>query len=531
MKYFNTAGPIKPDIHYYIPVNQRVDLDEIMMLIGGQKYFVLHAPRQSGKTTALLELCRLLNESGKYRCLYINVESAQTARENVPQAMQIIVQTMVLREQIHLPTDHILATHGDEVLRQSPASALSLLLTRWASDSDLPTVLLMDEIDSLVGDTLVSVLRQLRSGYDQRPAHFPQSVILCGIRDVRDYRIHASSEKEIITGGSCFNIKAESLRIGNFSPEEVRELYLQHTEATGQVFTPEAVTMAYDFTQGQPWLVNALAYEACFKIKVGKNRQTPITPDLIREAKENLVKGRVTHLDQLADKLKEPRVRSTISPILRGADVQEIDRNNLDYCIDLGLVVRGPNGLEIANPIYREVIPRELTVITQINLEAMVDRLWYIHPDGSIAVEKLLTDFQKFFRENSESWIQRFDYREAGPQLLLQAYLQRVINGGGRIDREYGLGRMRTDLLLVWPYVKDGAKCEQRAVFELKIQHKGREATITEGLRQISLYLDRVGEKHGHLLIFDRDPQVSWDDKIFRKEMTTDQYAVTVWGM
>jgi hypothetical protein len=85
--------------------------------------------------------------------------------------------------------------------------------------------------------------------------------------------------------------------------------------------------------------------------------------------------------------------------------------------------------------------------------------------------------------------------------------------------------------LLVWPYVKDGVKCEQRAVFELKIQHKGRPATITEGLIQIGMYLDRVGEQHGHLLIFDRDPQVPWEDKVFREEMTTGRHAVTVWGM
>ncbi|MCF8109189.1 MAG: hypothetical protein K9J81_09375 [Desulfohalobiaceae bacterium] len=59
---------------------------------------------------------------------------------------------------------------------------------------------MLDEIDSLVGDTLIAVLRQLRSGYNQRPKQFPQSVILCGVRDIRDYRIHSSRQKEIITG-------------------------------------------------------------------------------------------------------------------------------------------------------------------------------------------------------------------------------------------------------------------------------------------------------------------------------------------
>ena len=219
--------------------------------------------------------------------------------------------------------------------------------------------------------------------------------------------------------------------------------------------------------------------------------------------------------------------------MLEGIQPPQILDDDIQYVTDLGLIISDRQGIKIANPIYQEVVPRQLTYINQTLLKSEVDDLWYINADGSIAVEKLLQDFQKFFREHSESWIQRFEYLEAGPQLLLQAYLQRVINGGGRIEREYGLGRMRTDLLLVWPYLKDGTKSEQRVVFELKIQHKGRKATVTDGLRQIGQYLDRVGETHGHLLIFDRDPQVAWDDKIFREEMTTEggRYAVSVWGM
>ena len=104
-----------------------------------------------------------------------------------------------------------------ELAGAEPHGLLAELLTLWARASDRPVVLFLDEIDSLVGDTLVSVLRQLRSGYHKRPAGFPVSVVLCGVWDVRDYRIHASAEKEPITGGSCFNVKAESLRLGNFS--------------------------------------------------------------------------------------------------------------------------------------------------------------------------------------------------------------------------------------------------------------------------------------------------------------------------
>ena len=541
-KFFNTAGPIQENNHYFIPVAQRINLGEILTLIDQEKYFVLHAPRQSGKTTTLLELCKILNTSGRYKCLYVNVERAQAARERIGDAMEAIVKALINAETIHLG-ENVIAGLSAQALEHGQLSALNDVLAGWTRQSPLPTIVFIDEIDSLIGDTLISVLRQLRDGYASRPRHFPQSIILCGVRDVRDYRIHASSEKAPVTGGSAFNINSKSLTVGPFSRQEVSDLYHQHTKATGQTFTAEALTLAFDLTNGQPWLVNALAYETCFENPVGKDRTHPITADMILEAKESLILRRVTHLDQLADKLKEPRVHSLINPMLRGEDISSMNPDHISYALDLGLIVRTREGLKIANPIYQEVIPRELSWMTQLNLEPRVSRQWYIAPDGSIAVEKLLEDFQKFFRQNSETWIERFDYKEAGPQLLLQAYLQRVVNGGGRIAREYGHGRGRTDILLTWPYgsqspgghvsptEKSPEKRVQKVVFELKILHGSKKKTLTEGLEQTKMYLDHVDHDEGHLLIFNRNKKVPWSKKIFRKEHRFQGYKITVWGM
>ena len=110
----------------------------------------------------------------------------------------------------------------------------------------MPLVLLIDEIDSLVGDTLLSVLRQLRAGYDRRPESFPRSVLLCGVRDVRDYRIHSSVEKTVITGGSAFNVKARSLRLGDFSRDEVQALLAQHTARDRSGLPPGGVAADLD---------------------------------------------------------------------------------------------------------------------------------------------------------------------------------------------------------------------------------------------------------------------------------------------
>ena len=528
MRFFNTTGPVKCADHYCLPPLTRIDLNEILMLIDQKRYFVLHAPRQVGKTTYLLALMDHLNQTGRYRALYFNVEIAQSAREEVQRAMHTILGEMATRAQDFLK-DSFLIDHWQAWLAQfSPDGVLNTALTRWAEVSPHPLVLLIDEIDSLVGDSLISILRQLRAGYDKRPTLFPQSVILCGVRDVRDYRLHSTQEKAVITGGSAFNIKAESLRLGDFSQSDVETLYQQHTQETGQQFEETAIELIWNLTRGQPWLVNALGYEVCFKMKGGRNRSMPISETMVLEAKENLIRRRETHLDQLVHKLNEARVRRVINPMLQGADLDQFARqDDIQYVVDLGLVSHSEVGLQIANPIYREVIPRELTFITQLNFESTFRTAWYIAPDGRLEVEKLLVAFQQFFREHSEHWVERFDYKEAGPQLLLQAFLQRIINSGGRIEREYGLGRKRTDLLVIWSY-NDAV---QKVVIELKLLYSTLEQTLVEGLAQTWGYMDRCGVSEGHLVIFDRTEGRSWAEKIFRREEEYKGQMIHVWGM
>ena len=197
MRKFNTAGPIRPALDYHIPPLDRLNLPGVLELIRDERYFMLHAPRQTGKTSTLLALRDLLNsgKASEYRCAYINVEPAQTAREDVGRAMGAIA-SQVAREARYTLDDSATADAADALdTTRRPDAALGTLLETWARSADAPLVLLIDEIDAMVGDSLVSVLRQLRAGYAERPQGFSQSVVLRGVRDVRDYRIHASSEK------------------------------------------------------------------------------------------------------------------------------------------------------------------------------------------------------------------------------------------------------------------------------------------------------------------------------------------------
>ncbi len=354
MRSFTTAGPVKPDLHYCIPPLSRIDLDNVLGLVRDQKYFVLHAPRQTGKTTALLALADVLNERG-YHCVYVTLETARTARDDVAQAVPLILAEFAEAADEAL-NDRFPGSVRAEILASfEPGYAVRTLLRRWAAAAPRPLVLLIDEIDTLTGDSLLSVLQQIRAGYPNRPDRFPHCVVLCGLRDVRDYRMGASV--------SPFNIAAKSLRLGDFSRDETFALLGQHTADTGQPFTPEALEAVWTHTRGQPWLVNALADGACFENKALRvDRSRPVTAADVAAVRTDLIVSRVVHLDYLAYMLSDERVRRVIEPLLTGSE-SRAEAHDIEYARALGLIARDAP-VRIANPIYAEMLRRELASVS-----------------------------------------------------------------------------------------------------------------------------------------------------------------------
>jgi hypothetical protein len=495
MRFFTTEGPVNPAKHYCLPPLARLDVDEVLGLIAHEKYFLLHAPRQTGKTSCLLALAERLNSEARFQALYVNLETAQAAREDVALGMADVAWqiAMAAREQLR---------DGDaEGLLQSlraatpPTTLVGSFLTRYCERAGRPLVLMLDEVDALVGDTLIALLRQLRSGYTRRPAQFPQSVILCGVRDLRDYRIHASGEKGLVLGGSAFNIKAESLRLRDFGRAEVEALLGEHTEETGQRFTAEALEQVWTLTAGQPWLVNALAHEVTWREKANRDRSRVIGAADILQAKEQLIQRRVTHLDQLAHKLQEPRVRRVIEPMLAGTAMGEVSDDDRQYAVDLGLVRRdGSGGLVVANPIYREVLPRVLASGPQDSLPRIAPS-WLL-ADGSLDAQRFLEAFLDFWRQHGQPLLGSAPYHEIAPHLVFMAFLHRVANGEGLLDREYAIGSGRMDLCLRYRGLVLG--------IELKVWRDGEVDPLEKGLAQLDAYLAGLGRDSGWLVLFDR---------------------------
>ena len=505
MREFNTAGPIVAADHYHIPPLRRAGAETLLRFVEAKKYFVVYAPRQTGKTTSLRALCDALNDRG-YRAVYATLQGVQTPGSDVE---SVIRDTLTCLEVGALDAldDDFLARRGPDIVNaRGPSVALRVALREWTASDPKPLVLLLDEVDSLSGAPLLSVLDQLRAGYDTRPDRFPHSVAVCGLRNVRDY---------FTPRASPFNIVAKSLRLGDFTETEVRALLGQHTGETGQRFTDGAVEEVWRSTRGQPWLVNALAYGACFEDPEGLDRSRDITPARIGAARERLIREGPTHFGQIAHRLKEERVRKVLDPILAGVEGRPgFTDDDARYVNDLGLVTATPP-VRIANPIYGEVVPRLLAHEVEVTMPHDDSR--FVRADGGLEVPALLRAFQSFFRENAEWWLRDTRFREYGAQVLLQAFLQRVVNAGGHITREHGLGRGRTDLLISW---RKGGE-PQVFVIECKVrrQRDGLDEIVRRGALQTAGYADRSGAAEGHLLVFDRDERKSREEKVFHREV------------
>ena len=482
-----------------LSATERLQAFNVMHLIRQRGYFILHAPRQVGKTTAMLELARLLTASGEYISVLLSCEVGAPFSADIESAESAIISTWHNAIRSQLPPDLRPPEWMDNV---RGGGMINRFLSDWSFAASRPLVIFLDEIDALQDNALISVLRQLRAGYPHRPEGFPASLALIGLRDVRDYKVKSGGSSRL-KSPSPFNIAVRSITLRNFTEPEVIRLLQQHTKATGQQFTENALAHVFYLTQGQPWLVNSLA-KLCVEELVTDLAQ-PVEIEQVNAAKEILIQRRQTHLDSLADKLSEPRVRKIIEPILSGGTMEHIPQDDRDYAVDLGLVRRINGGtLTIANPIYSEIIPRSLASGASDSLPTLQPS--WLNPDGSLDADNLLEAFLSFWRQHGQPLLRTAPYHEIAPHLVMMAFLHRVANGGGFLDREYAIGSGRMDLLLRFN--------EQRLAFELKVWRDGKKDPLARGLVQLDRYLSGLGLETGWLVIFDqRKGQLPIDER------------------
>jgi hypothetical protein len=527
IKIFNTAGTCVPSEHYMLPVLPRIP--EIQSMFEGKFYFIIHAPRQSGKTTLLNALTDKINNEGRYYAINCSLASLKLVK-TVDMAMTYVVSEINQSLDIsNVPLIRNKAFSYDNLPNMKhPNLKAKTLLNKLCLDLDKELIVFFDEADCLSGLGLVIFLTQIRDGYLYRNSpqgKFPISIALVGMRDIRDYLIKTRSDDQTLGQASPFNVKKDALTLPNFTQEEISSLYNQHTEATGQAFSQDAVERVWHWSEGQPWLVNALANETI--VTILKNDYTlPITAHLIDKSAEILIKHKHTHIDSLLERLKEPRV-AKIMDVVFASSSTFLSENDDDrrYCIDLGLVVpNAQNNLRPANAIYMEVMSRFITQEIEMALLKTLDKVHWT--DGKeIFLNDVLKEFQKFYRKGALSFpfhdkkLIAALYDESLYSFILESFLQRLVNSDATVTRQYAQGRGAVDIGIIYNH--------HEYLIEIKI--KGQEK-LEDSLKQLTKYLDTNGTMEGWLVIFDRDRKKKWEEKITWNTILYERKTIHVVG-
>jgi hypothetical protein len=489
-----------------LPPEERLVGAQLHRYIRDKLYWMLHAPRQTGKTTFLQSWMQQINSGEEAVSCYVSVETCQgiPERAEAMKTMHYAICESARASGLPIP----------ELPVDNPELLLYKTIQKWSElIAPKPLVILFDETDVLEGDALISFLRQLRSGFAERGVgRFPVSVALVGMRDLKDY-ITAAKDGVPVNPGSPFNIKEDSSVLSNFTQTDVENLFAQRTGETGQAINQDALAYVYEQSCGQPWIVNSLFKRATMRVLDEDSRET-VTLAHIKEAREQMILARETHLDTLSHRLRDARVKKIIEPIITGDFNSELGRENPDvqYVMDMGLIKwETQTGLKIANPLYAEIITRNLNSGYHDIMPPPTSWQWGTS-DGFLDMDALLKEFQKFWRKHSEIWEQKAEYTEAFPHLLLMAFLQRVLNGGGRIDREYAAGRGRMDLAVEYN--------NKTYIIEIKLIHSYNSPAeiLEEGLEQIAKYRDKINATApAYLVIFDRRSETKgkpWEERL-----------------
>ncbi|MDC0742447.1 ATP-binding protein [Polyangium mundeleinium] len=484
---FNTAGPNDPARHHTVPALSRVP--GVREIIEQGSSFILHAPKQTGKTTALLDLAAVLNREGKYVAAVLSLEPG-AALTSIDAAELAMLDSWRYDLAAYLPADVSVPRWPDAPQGNRIGAALSA----FSQEAPRPLVILLDGLDSLSRDVRVSLVRQIRAGKPRRPRAFPWSIGFASVREPRELDAGQAPSSSRAPASST-GLDAEVLTLQGFSRSEVATLLQGLEERTGLELLPGAVERAHELTQGHPFLVNALAQ----RIADGSDgRKGPLTAVDIERAKDLLLDRRGGLLDEISDRMRDGKLRAALEQILAEAQ-REPPAEDLRGGIDLGLVRRMPDGtIALANPIFHALVARLLP--GAVRSVFPVGQPAWVGPDGRLDTDRLLEAFLDFWRRHGDALFSSAPYGELSP-LVLTAFLNRVVKSGGLIERVYAIGRGRMDVC-----IRQGGAAVALVV---KVRRDRDPDPIPEGLAQVDEALARLGIEDGWLVVFDRRKGVS----------------------
>ncbi|MBK9266697.1 MAG: ATP-binding protein [Polyangiaceae bacterium] len=514
MRTFTTDGPCESARHYLLPAAPR--LAEAKCLVDQGAYFVLRSPGRTGKTTALRALAETLNAEGRHAALVCSAAVASPARSDLVLVQEALLSAIRIAAEQDLPS----ALRPPPFPASADATRLWEGLSAWARVCPLPIVLFFDDVDSLHGSALESVLRQLEAGFSRRPSHFPWSIGLSCQFDLHENAPRMPDDSTKIASAGPFERFWASPVLPPFTEDEIRALYSQHTVETQQVVDSGAVTFVRKASAGHPFFVQALGREAAEMVPCPGT----ITKSHMIAAFRRLVDQGVSSIDALESRLIESRVRRVIEPLLAGtAEIASASEDDVRFVRDIGLVAKD-DPARIEGRIHRAIIPRLLAKCAKRAFTD--DPSQFFLTDGRLAVEPLLHGFAVFYATHGNELLDAIAYQKVAPELVFLGFLYRMLEGRGTIDVDYGSSRRRIDVTLSVPAVKSSSdsnteNAEQREVFVLVSRRKGDSGLKTRGLVWLENALEDQSTESGTLVVFDRRDKHASVRRIELREATT----------
>jgi hypothetical protein len=489
-RIFECSGSVNPESSYYVPLDNvtgayRRDLKN---LVDRGRYISIFAPRQSGKTTLLLRFCEYLHKDRTYIAILL---SFQKYRDLSVERFYSQIQSSLYRQLI----DRLTLPDRDE-----PGDIKTVLdrhrLTDHNSLANLfeelnrvirlkKIVIFIDEFDGIPPDALepfLNTLRALYLEYKEVEEKALYSVGLVGIRNIA---------RLTVGGVSPFNF-ADGVSLPGFSLNNVRDLFAQYTEETGQPFSEEAVKMIHEETAGQPWLVNRLG--AILTVNIKPATLESVDTNDVKQAVESLLMERNNHFDNLYEKVRsfgETFIKVAFSNIMYNHGSEDHA-----WLKQHGLIREKKYIALIANNVYKR---RYLeTFFNQTNVPETVSPPDYLLPGNALDIRQALLDFEDYI---ARAGVQASDKEkktyERTVQLLLTAWLYQLVKGGGgELRHEADRGRGRLDIIMTF---------KGRGYFIVtKVNYGNLTSTISRGMRQfIDKYHKPRFTRKGYLVVFD----------------------------
>ena len=479
---FNTAGPNDPARHTTISARSRVPA--LWEIIEQGSYFVLHAPRQMGKTTLLLDLAAAINREKNHVAAVVSLEPG-AAFAGVDAAELAMLDSWRYDFAAYLPADVPAPRWPDA----PPGNRIGAALSAFAQECPRPLVLFLDGLDTLSRDVRVSVIRQIRAGKPRRPRGFPWSIGFASLRDPRELD-SSQGPNSGSTPISSVLLEAEVIALPPLSREHVGQLCESLAEQLCQPVLSTAIDRVFDLTQGAPFLVNLLAQRI---VEFQEARKGPVTATDVDKARDVVLERRGGILDEVFDRMRDVRFKSLLEQAAAGT-LRDLSSEEGRAAVDLGIVRETSDGtVQFANPIWRLLVARQLPNAKSSMFSS--DKPAWVRPDGRLDPDKLLEAFIEFWRRHGDQVFAAANYGELSP-LVLTAFLNGIVKSGGLIEREYALGRGRMDVC-----IRQGGSALAMVV---KVRRDRDADPVVEGLAQVDESLARHGIEDGWLVIFDR---------------------------